>query len=387
MLKYEDIIKTLNELKENIKKNELLYSKLLEFEKNFIFNNYVPEIKNNKIEEFIDDSIKTYEYKHPIVFSGNNNNCLIQIYGNQYENQYNGKVNYIDIKKEINTKNIKNVIGLKNYENIKLYFDEEYKKQIVNYDTDLEKYIYNGKNVDQYKPIEKQTICATIYTNYDMIIEIKLLNMKGNAKINTFAMGVMSSDIDLYDNILYGDEKNFNLNQCIETKQGIQNNILEIKYINMSINEEIKFESLNGTIKIEEKKIEKFMEKIEKKIHPKIIINYMNTRKIEEINYFFNQIDSYTKLTNEIIIEEKNEKIKFLVNRIKEIEEDKEKIKNKIINVEELDINIKKEIEEKKEEINKLNKENKLMKKKYENLEKIYNEILEKEIMNEKEDY
>lgn len=348
MDKYYKVINTLNEFKINIEDDIKKYSneilpRVLNFEKTVVPNSYIPYLSVNDIDEFIENSSVMYEYKQPILITKKttgiipNNldtNVNVKYDFELYYNVYNLNASALLHSLKINSINIKNTLKLNSYHNLKLYFDDEYKKQIIKYDTDINTYvnadsIHDGNKDDEKN--ENKFLCVSIYTNYNFMINLQLLNVKKEQKI---IYDDMLDDYNeciesIYRNILYGDNINFNQNistinktdykdEIYETYEKLPN-ILEVQFVNLSNNDKLTFNE-----QIDELKLSKFMENCKHELHPKIIIDYLKTKQINEIKEFFNQIDNYTKFENESIIEEKN-------NQIKEQENEILKLKNEIL--------------------------------------------------------
>lgn len=367
---YEDVVDVINKFKlsfdENIEKyNNEIKPTILNLEKQFTLNNYIPHLTTNDLDDlddlnnlddlddlddldnFIDNSIYVQDYN--TLLQPNNETCEYYSLNSCYK---------------INKTNILNVLKLNKYEDLKLYFDDEYKKNIIKYDT-VPDYFYgivDLKNLkkkveDDYYGKGKFVINTVIYTNYNFIIELKLSNIKYIKQYEQFDRKKCCDKLINFKNIMYGNEINFNFEEFViydkyeNSLVKKMRNIIEVKFVNTTTNEEFTYvynkpfsgnNKLFENVKPDENKLHEFINKCEKEINLKILTDYKKTKSSNETHKSFNQTDTNKKLSSDTIISEKN--------------------------------NI---IDEQQKTINKLKKQIFVMNKKYEHLDKLYNNLLE----------
>lgn len=154
--------------------------------------------------------------------------------------------------------------------------------------------------------------------------------------------------------------------------------INSVEFVNTDTMEKIVFED-----NIDEEKLNIFLNKCKKEYHPKIILDYLNSRPLDEIKEFFNQIENYNKFSNESDLLNKENKIKLLEIQLEENQEKLQFFTNKTrYEINELNEQLNSiQIDNNNyvKEINKIKKENVLLNKKFNNLDKLYNDLLSQE--------
>ena len=357
---YDDVIKTLDELKKTITKSvetieNNIIPKINNFEKVFVLNNYVPHVSLEDIDNFCVESCVMKDYVEPIFeYNPNTREKNIKIITPSNEN--NSVI--------IDSNNAKNSLKINEVNGLILYFDESYKNLIkkFNYYIDLIDYYGNGKRwcYKSHKCIE-----ARIYTNYNFIIDVIFPNAR------------------IYQN--YGLLKNpllfyYYKEGCISGIEIKSFDFAYIKFTNIDNGEFLEFSETQQAspnsreiaikLKIDEVKLNLFLLNCKKDYHPKIFLDYLTFKPIDDIRQFFNQIDNYTRFSNESIIKNIREE---------EVKNGNDKFNSKIKNyLEQIDY-LTEQNKNYVEEMNTVKKENKVLTKKYENLEKLYNSLLEQE--------
>lgn len=413
---YNDVVNLLNNFKssidDNIKKyNDEIKPKILHLEKQFVLNNYIPHLTMNDLDSFMDDSVNVCDYctyeANESRYGGNScpeanakyNFIKTETRVAGVKGRYSMKTNYDKLK--INHKNILKVLKLNKYEDLKLYFDDEYKKQIVEYDTMpchfyslvedkengtiIEHGIYietSNWPTDTEKNLRNKIINTTIYTNYNFIIKLKLLNVKIKFEINK--KSCPGKKYINFENIMYGNEINFNFD--VHTINTVFNqyrnkydtsqkcNIEEIKFVNTVSDEEYIYTNDDP---LNETKLHEFISGCKKELNLKILIDYLKTKPLDEIYQFFNQIDGYTKFSNETIIIEKNNIIDEQQKSIKNLKNTIQELKNEMNILQTNNSDKINEADNNLTEINRLKKQFYVMEQKYKNLDKLYNNLLE----------
>lgn len=405
MNNYKDIVDELTNFKllilNNIDKyeNELLPN-LKKFENQFILNNFIPFISIDKIDEFCKKSVNMYDYQFiliPLIYEGYNgyttiksisekpntiNDNLHTSYYDTSGGRYMSLINYNKNNLIINEKNFLELLKL-NINDFILYFDDDYKKKLIINDG-----LFNN-NID-----------CIIYTNYNFKIEIEFMNLRlydNNDKYlsvgnyNDHRINSKCKTINDFTEILkinkkdksptrieinYLEKKTIFIDKNIMYGENLFLHFIKCKFINLDTNESIEF--VNNTI--DNVLLENFLTKCKKEYHPKILFDYLRNQSIDEMKQFLNQIDNYNKFNYETKIEELKQNIKINENII---EDNKEKY-NILING---NIIIQKKCKEQEnenkeliKELNKIKKEQIINQKKFNNLEKMYNDLLENDL-------
>jgi hypothetical protein len=217
---------------------------------------------------------------------------------------------------------------------------------------------------------------VVIYTNCDFIIELKLMNYKILLKDKSHHdYRYLTLNLEyLIDNILYGDKPYFDFNSKHNNVHNLyDSDIIEVNYKNLSTGEEYRYNNNNKEC-YDEKKLEEFMRNVKKEINPIIMIDYLKTKTIEEMREFLNKIDGYNELSNKMLIIEKDKKIIEKDNEIEKLNKEGKEIKNNLRMLKET-------TEENLTEINKLRKKYIIIKKKYGDINRMYNNLLGNELV------
>jgi hypothetical protein len=322
--------------------NQTILPKILNFEKSFVLNNCVPHIESNQIDDFCEKSNKLENFTHPWYnerhIGGYIMNHMINL----------EKENYV-----INSLAIKINCGLSDLANLILYFDSDYKNAIVKFDTDYNSFMKSfEKSFDNFTP----GIKVIIYTNYNFAIEYNVSNYKMN--IIQSSNGRNDLIVKLLENVLYGNHPKTHGN---------------FKLINLDTTETTEYVSLDKPDKLKKNLIEQFLTGVQKIYHPKIILDYLRNQSNDAIREFFNECGNYNKFAYESVMEDsQKEKIKY-ENQI-------DKLKKILTNHEKALVDKNNENNHYIGEVNKLKKELVILNKKYVGLEKLYENLLEKDV-------
>jgi len=171
--------------------------------------------------------------------------------------------------------------------------------------------------------------------------------------------------ISIDKNIMYGENKFLHFTEC--------------KFINLDTNESVEF--VNNTIN--NVLLSNFLTKCKKEYHPKIIFDYLRNQSLDEMKQFLNQIENYNKFNYEIKIEELTQNIENNENIIEDNEKEYDILINKNIIIQNKCKEQENENKELIKELNKIKKEQIINQKKFNNLEKMYNNLLENETEND----
>jgi hypothetical protein len=329
----------------NTYKNEIIPS-ISKFEKIYALNNIVLDISNDDVDEFCRQSCKIdlYERLNTKLFT-------YELRGG------NSRLN-LGIMKVIDSTAIKIRLHLNGMDDLILYFDKNYKDTIIFQDLDIKNSSSINFNYHHTNRYFGNTFTATIYTNYNFMIEIETENIK-------ISCG-MHHDEAIANCLINGFKY-----------AHLDNKYMKIKYINTDTNESIayndSFDERDRTItkmSIDDAELNIFLSNCKKSYHPKIIFEYLLSLPLDKMKFFLNQIDGYTKFANETIIKDLQIQLEDSDKNYEIIQDDLRELNKELEQCETDNTNY-------IAEINKLKKENVVLTKKYQNLEKLYNSLLE----------